>query len=89
MGREKREGSKPMKTSPNRLKIHTDRPLPLRIVSKYPFDEMEIGDSFDLPLDEVTPGVKSGVYNAAHAAGVRATCRRIPTEGVFRVWRRK
>ena len=53
---------------------------------KFPFDQMEIGDSFDIPVDEESTTINS-VYISASRLGMTASVRKIEDEGVYRVWR--
>jgi hypothetical protein len=67
------------------LEIHKDIGMPaLRLVYQYPYGEMEIGDSFVVPV-----GKRRTVTNANYRAGKRLGRRFVSrTEGdILRVWR--
>ena len=55
---------------------------------KYPFDAMEVGDAFDVPISSTTPGA---LANLCHYHGKRLgrsfTYRTFSNEGVFEVSR--
>ena len=56
----------------------------LRVVYAYPYESMEVGDSFAVPL-----GARAKVLNANYRAGKRLSMKFVArTEGdVVRVWR--
>ena len=69
---------------------------------KYPFDKMQAGDSFAVPLSgEITSAGKNGPYDKAlvrvrsaacgfsRKRGCKFTVRTLKDEGVIRVWRVK
>ena len=65
--------------------IEKEVPTPKeRVVYKYPYDDMQIGDSFTVPVSH-----KANVMNANHRAGKRLARRFMArTEGEYvRVWR--
>jgi|APCry1669189000_1035189.scaffolds.fasta_scaffold119846_2 hypothetical protein len=67
------------------LEIEKEVPTPKeRVVYKYPYDDMQIGDSFTVPVSH-----KANVMNANHRAGKRLARRFMArTEGDYvRVWR--
>ena len=70
-------------------KVDHDVPAPLR-ATKYPFNKLNIGDSFFAPFDEVfTPDKRYRVAAAAYAAGKvqgKMFVTRTVDNGV-RVWR--
>lgn len=74
----------------NEFKIEKGVPIPPRkIQSKYPWDQMDIGDSFFVPS---TSGYKlSKIQSNAYAYGIKITPKRkfvIRTlEKGFRIWR--
>ena len=54
--------------------------------TKYPFTEMEPGDSFVIEVaDDKAAGRKSSVYTTAKRAGVKVKVAKV--EGGLRVWR--
>jgi len=60
--------------------------------SKYPFEDMEPGDSFPIPVKEEDwqhrrTKVQGRVLNAAKRFGITVTTRSIKKENVVRVWR--
>ena len=54
--------------------------------TKYPFKEMEIGDSFVVPKDELPKNGGCGLHNSARYVGVKIATR-TQTDGSVRVWR--
>ena len=54
---------------------------------KYPFPTMEVGDSFDIPVDEMKQGRKASLYNCSKRVGIRVAIRLIDVDNVYRVWR--
>ncbi len=72
------------------VKIDKGVPLPdnTRWGHRWPFHEMEVGDSFAVPLD--TPEAKRVRSAACHCGkrhNQRFTIRTLRSEGVVRVWR--
>lgn len=83
------------------IEIDKDIPLPTACgrgpPAKYPFAEMEVGDSFAVPLTgerygnhssdkaAVSLSVTSHTYGKRH--GKKFTVRQLNDEGVARVWR--
>jgi len=67
------------------ITIQKGVPLPKRANNKYPFQEMEVGDSFELPVSQ-----KAAVARSAWSRGLeleaKFTVRQISDETV-RVWR--
>ena len=61
------------------------RDIPLaRVVYAYPYEEMDVGDSFTVPV-EARQKVMNANYRASKRLGCKYTCR---TEGeLVRVWR--
>jgi len=60
-----------------------DIPLP-RVVYAYPYEEMDVGDSFTVPV-EARQKVMNANYRASKRLGCKYTCR---TENeLVRVWR--
>lgn len=58
-------------------------PMP-RVVYAYPYEEMDVGDSFTVPV-QARQKVMNANYRASKRLGCKYTCR---TEGdVVRVWR--
>lgn len=60
-------------------------PAPIRVRHKWPFDEMEIGDAFDISYLE-----RDRVYQAAcqrKRRGFGSYTVRKTAEGCYRVWR--
>jgi len=55
---------------------------------KYPFDEMEVGDSFDIPIED-DKTARGSVYVSATRLGMKASIRAIEDKGIYRVWRVK
>ena len=72
-------------------------PIPKQIYSrimprKYPFDEMEIGDSFLIPLDPMKrkggrAGMTPNISAAAKRTGFKFTIRTTPDRNSVRIWR--
>lgn len=78
--------------------IAIEKGVPVPVVSsrqKYPFNEMEVGDSFTVPLSGILKGaldsnaqrLHSAAYSAGKALGRKFTVRSIAVEGVARCWR--
>lgn len=65
------------------MKIEKNRPLP----SKYPFGDMEVGDSFVLPKDIKRQTVSVAAMRYGRQTGKTFTIRKVP-EG-FCCWRLK
>lgn len=81
------------------FKIIKNAPIPKKSngrhkrVSIYPFAEMEVGDSFDVPLDvkKKVATIRGKISNAVIVfcksnVGVKFTTRKMP-DGHIRVWR--
>ena len=66
------------------MKIDKGIPVPLNPRRLYPFDEMEIGDSFAVPLAEHS-AIHSATCWRAKRHGEKYTIRRM--EDCVRVWR--
>ncbi len=69
------------------MKIEKNVPIPAksgRLTSKYPFKQMELGDSFFVATDKPIRTMTS-LRACAKNAGVKATCRKVA--GGVRVWR--
>ena len=67
------------------IALETGRPVPVaRVVYAYPYEEMDVGDSFCVPV-----GARQKVLNANYRASKRLGLRFMAkTEGeVVRVWR--
>lgn len=69
-----------------------DRAIPVpehnrRSAKKYPFEQMEIGDSFLVPLaaDKSPSGIYSSIAQAKKRLSINLTSARV--EGGLRVWR--
>lgn len=56
-------------------------------VTKYPFREMEIGDSFLIPRNEMNENTRMNIYGLAAKKNIKVSTR-ISEEGL-RVWRIK
>ncbi len=66
-------------------KIEKNIPVPAPMSgTKYPFKNMEIGDSFFIPFERVATTKVAG-YKYAAANGVKISFRKV--EGGARVWR--
>ena len=65
------------------FKIEKNIPAPGRR-AKYPFAEMEVGDSFEAPE---SAKLRTAAYNAGKKSGRKFTCR--THDGALRVWRIK
>lgn len=67
-----------------------EKGIPLKQRRSYPFEEMEVGDSFFVGFEEGNPNnVRAAVYSSASSYGSRHNKRfatRIQGDGV-RVWR--
>jgi hypothetical protein len=70
-------------------KIEKDVPLPalVRRRSKYPFKDLEIGDSFVIPIksDKSPSGIYAAISTARSRHNIGLTTARV--EGGIRVWR--
>ena len=67
------------------IELETGRPVPVaRVVYAYPYEEMDVGDSFTVPTS-----ARQKVLNANYRASKRLGCGfTAKTEGeVIRVWR--
>ena len=67
------------------IELETGRPVPVaRVVYAYPYEEMDVGDSFVVPIE-----ARAKVLNANYRAGRRLGLRFMAkTEGdVIRIWR--
>ena len=79
------------------IEIEKNVPMPLSRVSLYPFAQMNVGDSFAIPLTgRLMPNGRDRVVNtlaasavryAKKATGKKFTIRTIKDEGVARCWR--
>ena len=70
------------------MEIVKGNPIPKRKSGnrrKYPFAKMDIGDSFDIPMDKFVS--TATIYTSARYAGVWASVRKLDDLGVYRVWR--
>lgn len=81
--------------------IKIEKNVPLPSYCTYPFKDMEVGDSFVVPLSGTT--IKAGKIDAAthrvsvsagywvkkHSPGAKFTIRSLVDEGVARCWRVK
>lgn len=71
------------------ITVEKGRPIPPLTTKKYPFGEMEIGDSFWVPMGENEEKTKNMIRCAAGAFGRRRvmkfSVRKI--DNGFRVWR--
>lgn len=61
------------------------KPLPTR-EQRYPFHQLEVGQSFDFKLYEVS-FVRGGAYQASKKTGKKFTVRKIKDEGCGRCFR--
>lgn len=72
------------------FKIEKSIPIPEargRRAKKYPFEQMEVGDSFFVPLEEgkSPSAIHASIATAKHRLGINLTTAR--EEGGIRVWR--
>ena len=71
------------------IKIDKNVPLPkLRSpLNKYPWADMQVGDSFFIPQDPAT--VRASLYSCTKWARIKIATRRVTENGVegIRVWR--
>jgi hypothetical protein len=65
------------------IKIESNRPLPV----KFPFEQMQIGDSFAVPEGVTRAAVSVAAWRYGKATGKKLTVRKTP-EG-FYCWRIK
>jgi len=67
------------------IELETGRPVPVaRVVYAYPYEEMDVGDSFCVPVG-ARQKVLNANYRASRRLGIGLTAK---TEGlVVRVWR--
>ena len=67
------------------IELETGRPVPVaRVVYAYPYEEMDVGDSFCVPVS-ARQKVLNANYRASKRLGWRFTAK---TEGeVIRIWR--
>jgi len=75
-------------------KIEKNLQLPTKRHNKFPFDKMEIGDSFLVPKSEITAleNMRQNIYNAAAAYRTKQPdfkCSVKAVEDGIRVWRVK
>lgn len=71
------------------FEIESGKPIPPDPRKKYPFDQMEVGDSFFVPLGDNEQRVKKTVSNCARSFGKRVGQRfsiRSDGDGI-RIWR--
>ncbi len=72
------------------FKIEKNVPLPGRTAARnnrYPFDDMEVGDSFHVPADKlVLRGLRASVRYKSAKSGKRFATRKLAS-GDCRVWR--
>ena len=61
-----------------------EKGVPLK--PKYPFLEMDVGDSFVVPLVDRARPVRTAATRASKVYGKKFACR-IQTDGSLRVWR--
>lgn len=72
------------------MSIEIKKNVPVQERSKYPWDKMEIGDCFDIPLVGAYTAHSNGrpsIPPRLHAQGFRIAIRRLSGEGVLRIWR--
>ncbi|MXO67764.1 hypothetical protein GRI72_02815 [Altererythrobacter marinus] len=66
-----------------------EMPASHRAMRRYPFADMEVGDSFAVPVndgeDDMT--VRSAAWDYGRRHGMKFTGRLLRDEGVLRVWR--
>lgn len=67
----------------SKLPIDEDVPVPPR--HRYPFEQMNVGDSLAIPADEY-PRARMGALNYSQRRTVRFTSRKQP-DGTGRIWR--
>jgi hypothetical protein len=65
------------------IKIEKNIPIP---INKYPWREMELGDSFAVPLDS---SVRNNLANVSKRLGIKLASRTVVENGarVRRIWR--
>ena len=70
----------------NEFKIEKNVPIPERFgrCKRYPFEKMEVGDSFLAPLDQIESARQSSYYWARKHGRKYKTQRQ---ENGFRIWR--
>ena len=75
----------PMK---KRIKIDKDVPMPAPGRRIYPFDQMEIGDSFEVPIERANSVTSSSnAFRVKHNKKLRLVRRSNTIEGTVRFWR--
>lgn len=73
------------------MKYEIETGKEIRRDSKYPFDKMEVGESFLIPVDDIKSreerlSIQSPLLNAAKRQGYIVTTRTRKNEGGIRVW---
>ena len=73
------------------ITVDKNRPIPPLTNRRYPFGQMEVGDSFWLPIGQNEEQTKNNIRCAASAYGRRKNMRFSvrKSEGGLRVWRVK
>ncbi len=71
------------------ITVEKGRPIPPLTTKKYPWSDMEVGDSFWVPMGENEEKTKNMVRCAATAFGRRRNMKFSvrKNDGGFRVWR--
>ena len=80
------KGVAPLPKPLGAYEIESDIPLPTHQRSIYPFQQMQVGDSF-LVLADDARRAQTAAYNWAKVNGKKFTTRRISDEGNVRIWR--
>ena len=66
------------------MEIKIDKDVPVPDLGLYPFDQMEVGDSFVTPRACVRTAAAEWAKRRGN--GAKFVCRRQP-DGTFRIWR--
>jgi hypothetical protein len=70
------------------MKISSGNPITeTRGGKKYPWDNMRVGDSFDVPSTKPRPSLADSIRNSARHAGMKASVRYIKELKIYRAWR--
>lgn len=73
------------------IKVEKNVPVPIVAkISRFPFADMKIGDSFFVPDMRTSAEMSSAIQNAKRSLKFKFMCRRVTEDGVavgVRVWR--
>jgi hypothetical protein len=65
------------------IKVESDRPLP----GKFPFEQMNVGDSFVIPDDITRSAVTMAAWRYGKKTGTKFSVKRLPGELRYACWR--